>query len=171
MADEQKIIDGLVVSMQYVLHVNGELIDQSEAGEPLEFIQGAGHIIPGLERELLGMGVGESKAVTVAAADGYGEVDEEAFIEVPRDQFPDEVPAEVGLELQVRTEEGQTMAARIFKVTDESIVLDLNHPLAGKQLNFQVEITGLRAASEEELEHGHVHSSHHGHDHSHHHHD
>lgn len=170
MAEEQKIIDGLVVSMQYVLHVEGKLIDQSEEGEPLEFIQGAGHIIPGLERELTGMGVGESRSVTVAPADGYGELDEGAFIEIPREQFPDEVPAEVGLQLQVRTEDGQTMGATIQSVTDESIVLDLNHPLAGKQLNFEVTITGLRAATEEEMEHGHVHGNH-GHDHSHHHHD
>lgn len=169
MAEEQKIIDGVVVSMQYVLHVEGKLIDQSEEGEPLEFIQGAGHIIPGLERELTGMGVGESKSVTVAPADGYGEMDEEAFIEIPREQFPDEVPAEVGLQLQVRTEEGETMAATIQSVTEETIRLDLNHPLAGKQLNFEVTITGLRAATEEEMAHGHVHNSHH--DHSHHHHD
>ena len=169
MAEEQKIIDGVVVSMQYVLHVEGKLIDQSEEGEPLEFIQGAGHIIPGLERELTGMGVGESKSVTVAPADGYGEMDEEAFIEIPREQFPDEVPAEVGLQLQVRTEDGETMAATIQSVTEETIRLDLNHPLAGKQLNFEVTIIGLRAATEEEMAHGHVHNSHH--DHSHHHHD
>lgn len=80
--------DGQVVSMEYSLHVDGETIDSSQGREPLEFLQGAGNIIPGLEDELYGMEIGETKNVIVAAEDGYGELDPDAFIDVPREQFP-----------------------------------------------------------------------------------
>ena len=87
MSEELKVKDGHVVSMEYTLKVDGEVTDTSEGREPLEYVHGAGNIIPGLERELTGMSVGDSKDVVVAAADGYGEEDEKAFMDVPRDQF------------------------------------------------------------------------------------
>ena len=137
MSDEVvKIKDGQVVSMEYTLKVGGNVTDSSEGRAPLEFVHGAGNIIPGLEREMLGMAVGESKDVVVAAVDGYGEEDEKAFMDVPREQFPDEIPVKVGTELQVQNQAGQPMYARIDTVGDKSVRLDFNHPLAGKELPF-----------------------------------
>lgn len=155
--------DGQVVLMEYSLHVGGELIDTSAGREPLEFLQGAGNIIPGLEDELYGLEIGEAKNVTVAAEDGYGELDPDAFIDVPREQFPAEIPLEVGVELQVQDESGHPMMARIDSVDDDNVRLDFNHPLAGKELVFDVKIVGLRDATDEEMEHGHVHGSGHHH--------
>jgi FKBP-type peptidyl-prolyl cis-trans isomerase SlyD len=163
MSEELKVKDGHVVSMEYTLKVDGEVADTSEGREPLKFVQGAGNIIPGLEREMTGMAVGDSKDVVVAAADAYGEEDEKAFMDVPRDQFPEEIPMKVGTELQVQNQAGQPMYARIDVVGDKSVRLDFNHPLAGKDLHFSVKVVGLREASNEEKEHGHVHKPGHNH--------
>lgn len=149
--------------MEYTLHVDGQLVDSSEGRAPLEFLQGAGNIIPGLEEELYGMELGESKNVIVSAEDGYGELDPDAFVDVPRAQFPAEIPLEPGIELQVRDDTGRVLLARIDRVDDQNVRLDFNHPLAGKELNFQVKIVGLRDATEEELQHGHVHGEGHSH--------
>jgi FKBP-type peptidyl-prolyl cis-trans isomerase SlyD len=127
----------------------------------LEFLQGAGNIIPGLEQELYGMAVGESKNVIVQPDDGYGILDPDAFVDVPREQFPADIPLEVGVEIQVTDENGTPMNARIDAVSDDSVKLDFNHPLAGKELHFDMKIVGLRAATEEENEHGHSHNGHH----------
>jgi len=157
MSEELKVNDGHVVSMEYTLKVEGEVADTSDGREPLEYVHGAGNIIPGLEREMVGMAVGESKDVVVAAADGYGEEDEKAFMDVPREQFPEEIPVKVGTELQVQNQAGQPSYARITMVGDKSVRLNFNHPLAGKDLHFSVKVVGLRDATPEEKEHGHVH--------------
>jgi FKBP-type peptidyl-prolyl cis-trans isomerase SlyD len=155
-----KVADGQVIVMEYTLQVDGETIDTSAGHGPIEFIQGVGNIIPGLENALYGMAVGESKHVVVAPGDGYGEMDSEAFMEVPRGQFPEDIPLEIGTQLELHDEAGQPMVARIDQVGDSSVRLDFNHPLAGKELHFAVKIAGLRPASDEELDHGHVHSGH-----------
>jgi FKBP-type peptidyl-prolyl cis-trans isomerase SlyD len=157
MADDLKVDDGKVVSMHYTLHVDGQVVDTSDGGEPLQFIQGMGHIIPGLEHELYNMQVGESKNITVSPTEGYGETDETAFMDVPREAFPDNVPLEEGTELELRDQSGNQVHARIDKVSDQNIRLDMNHPLAGKELNFDVKIAGLRDATDEEVSHGHIH--------------
>ncbi len=158
MSDETKVDDGKVVSMHYTLHVEGKLVDTSEGGEPLQFIQGMGHIIPGLEHELYDMQVGDSKNVTVSAKDGYGEADADAFMEVPRDAFPDTVPLVKGTELELRDQSGHPVYARIDRVTEKDVRLNMNHPLAGKELHFDVTIAAVRPATEEEVSHGHVHT-------------
>jgi len=163
MTELKKVDDGQVVSMHYTLHVNGQVLDSSEGGEPLQFIQGMGHIIPGLEHELYEMKIGDSKKVVVAAKDGYGEIDTEAFMDVPRDSFPPEVPVEIGTELELRDQSDHPVYARIETITEENVRLNMNHPLAGKELHFDVKIADLRPATEEEVSHGHVHD--HGHDH------
>ena len=163
MMEQFKVDDGQVVSMDYVLQVYGKVVDSSEAGKPLQFIQGMGHIIPGLEHELYDMKIGENKKVVVLPKDGYGEVDPEAFMDVPRDSFPTDVPLEKGIELELREQSGHPMLARIDTISDESIRLNMNHPLAGKELHFDVKIAGLRQASEEEVSHGHVHDHEHSH--------
>lgn len=160
MSDVLTVQDGQVISMDYTLHVDGEVLDTSSGHEPLEFLQGAGNIIPGLEQELYGMAIGESKKVIVQPEDGYGVIDPDAFVDVPRDQFPDSIPMEVGVEIQVTDESGQPMMARIDMVGDDTVKLDFNHPLAGKELLFDVTLVGMRDATDEENEHGHSHNGH-----------
>ena len=160
MSDLLSVQDGQVVSMDYTLRVDDEVIDSSEGMDPLQFIQGAGNIIPGLEQELYGMVVGESKNVIVQPEDGYGTLDQDAFVNVPRDEFPENIPMEIGVEIQVTDEDGNPMNARIDSVNDDNVVLDFNHPLAGKELHFDMKIVGLRDATEEENDHGHVHDGH-----------
>lgn len=164
MAVINKVQDGCVVSMEYTLKVDGEVVDSSVGHEPLEFLQGGGNIIPGLEQALYGMSVGDSKKVVVAPADGYGEFDEEAMINVPRAEFPSEIPLEIGLELGVQDDEGNPMSAFVAEITEEAVLLDLNHPLAGEELHFDVKIVALREATAEELEHGHAHGDDHEHE-------
>lgn len=159
-----QVADDLAVTIDYKLTVEGNIIDSSEEEGPLDYLHGHENIIPGLERELTGMKVGESKKVTVAPEDGYGELDEEAVLEVPRSEFPDEVPLENGIELEVTDEDGDMMFATIVEVEEDFVKLDTNHPLAGKTLEFEVTVVDIRTATEEELDHGHVHS---GHDHHH----
>ena len=148
----------IVVSMEYTLHVDGEQIDFSAGQDPLQFLVGYGNIISGLEREMMGMKVGDSKDVVVHPADGYGEFDEEAFLEVPRDQFPKDMPLEEGLELTVRDDSGESRYARVDAIEGDRVTLNFNHPLAGDELHFNVKVVGLREPTAEELEHGHVHA-------------
>lgn len=155
--------DGVVVSMEYMLHVDGELLDSSEGQGPLQFLAGYGNIISGLEEEMRGMKVGDSKNVVVQPKDGYGEFDEDAFMQVPRDDFPKDMPVEVNAELTVRDDAGNARYARVDSVEEETVILNFNHPLAGDELHFHVKVVGLRAPTEEELEHGHVHEAGHHH--------
>ncbi len=162
MSKDKNVQNDLVVAIDYTLTVDNEVLDTSEGRNPLEFLQGHGNIIPGLEKAMLGMSIGESKDVTVKPAEGYGEIDEEAYMEVPTNQFPEHIPTEVGTELQVQNEEGQPVYARIEKVENNVAQLNFNHPLAGKTLHFKVKVVALREANAVELSHGHVHE--HGHD-------
>ncbi len=152
-----------VVSMEYTLHVDNEEIDSSKGQDPLQFLVGHGNIISGLEREMVGMKVGESKDVVIAPADGYGEFDENAFMDVPRDAFPNDLPVEEGAELTVRDDAGQARYARIDAIDGDTVTLNFNHPLAGDELCFNVKVVGLREPTAEELEHGHVHQDGHHH--------
>ena len=155
--------DGLVVSMEYTLIVDGEVLDTSDGVGPLQFLAGHDNIVPGLERAMIGMKIGESKDVVVSPEDGYGEFDEEAFMEVPRSEFPTDMEIEEGVELSVTAEDGKNQYARVESLTDETVSLDFNHPLAGAELHFSVKVIELRDPTEEELDHGHVHEE--GHDH------
>ena len=157
-----KVADDVVVSMEYTLTIDGEVVDSSKEDGPIEFLQGYANIVPGLESELYGLKAGESKEVAVAPANGYGEMDDEAFQEVARSEFPDEIKPELGMELQMRQGE-QIIEATVVEIGDETVKLDFNHPLAGKTLNFSVKIAGIRTATQEELDHGHVHSDGHHH--------
>jgi FKBP-type peptidyl-prolyl cis-trans isomerase SlyD len=162
--NEQVVADDMVVSMAYTLLVDGEEIDQAEEDEPLLFLHGHQNIIPGLERELYGMGIGDTKDVTVAPADAYGEIDLESREALPRDVLPPNYEPEVGDPLQLRdTESGEVFEVYVAEVGDDEVRVDFNHPLAGETLNFLVKIVDLRPATSEELAHGHVHE--HGHHH------
>jgi FKBP-type peptidyl-prolyl cis-trans isomerase SlyD len=153
----------VVVSMEYTLHVDNEEVDSSKGQDPLQFLVGHGNIISGLEREMMGMKVGESKEVIIPPAEGYGEFDENAFVNVPRNAFPSDIPVEEGTELTVKDDSGQPRYARIDTVEGDVVTLNFNHPLAGDELHFNVKVVGLREPSSEELEHGHVHQDGHHH--------
>lgn len=153
-----KVEKDLVVSMDYSLTVDGEMVDSSEGTEPIEFIQGFGNIVPGLEKELYGMAIGEKKSVLVPAAEGYGIYDPEAVLKVDRAEFPDDIPMEKGIEVSIQNEDGEVMVAVLEEFDAKTVTLNGNHPLAGKDLSFDITIAGLREATAEEIEHGHVHS-------------
>jgi FKBP-type peptidyl-prolyl cis-trans isomerase SlyD len=161
--NKDTVQDGLVVSMEYTLSVDGEVLDSSKDAGPLQFLAGYDNIVPGLEHEMLGMKIGESKDVLVMPVDGYGEFDEEAFVEVPRSEFPSDMELEEGLELGVSDEDGQNQVAFVESFNNEIVRLDFNHPLAGAELQFNVKVVGLREPTKEELKHGHVHDEDHHH--------
>lgn len=156
--------DGMVVSLDYTLRLDdGQVIDSSTDRETFQFLQGQGQIIPGLEKALYGMTVGEEKEVEVAPAEGYGETDPEAYQRVPRDVFPSDMDLSEGMGLHLQDQSGHTMEAYVAEISPEGVLLDFNHPLAGETLFFQVKVTGLRPGTSEELAHGHVHGDGHHH--------
>lgn len=135
---------------------NGDTLDQSN-GQPLAYLHGFGNIIPGLENALLGKSAGDKLTVTVEPADAYGEYSSDAVQEVPRANFQGVDNIEAGMQFQSQTEDGHVMLVTVRDVQDDIVVVDANHPLAGERLTFDVEITEVRDATEEELAHGHVH--------------
>ena len=161
--DKDTVQDGVVVSMEYTLHVDGELLDTSDGQGPLQFLTGYGNIIPGLENEMIGMKIGDSKEVVVQPADGYGEFDDQAFMKVPRSDFPKEMRLEVDAEINVRDDEDRARYARIENIEGDVVTLNFNHPLAGDELHFHVKVVALREPTDEELKHGHVHEAGHHH--------
>jgi FKBP-type peptidyl-prolyl cis-trans isomerase SlyD len=158
-----KAANGRVVSLHYVLtDDHGLLLDSSRERESFAYLHGYGNIIRGLETALEGSEAGFSSAIRVPPADGYGDYNPEAVFEVPRGQFPPEEDIQVGMQVQGEGAHG-ILNFTVVEVNDRGVVLDANHPMAGKNLNFQVEVLEVRAATEQELSHGHVHA--HGHDH------
>lgn len=151
--------DDLVITLDYILTVDGEIYDRSEEGEPIDILQGHRQIIPGLEQALYGLQVDDSLEVDIEPDDGYGEEDEQAYAAIPRHEFPEEIPLEIGVELQLRDKDGDELEAFIEAIDDEIVRLNFNHPLAGKRLHFWVKILGIRPATDEELEHGHAHAA------------
>lgn len=154
-----KVQDGAVVSLAYTLKVaNGEIVDYTEADDPLEYLHGADNLIPGLERELVGLTVGSKKDVRVNPADGYGEYDPEDVEEYEISEFPPGMKVELGMVVAIPDEDGSMVEAMVREITPTHITLDFNHPLAGQPLFFTVEVVAIREATPEELEHGHPHS-------------
>jgi FKBP-type peptidyl-prolyl cis-trans isomerase SlyD len=152
------IKDNSAVSFHYSLTDDeGQQLDSSAGKEPLAYLHGAGNIIPGLENALTGKAVGDSMTVAVSAAEGYGEVQQELIQDVPRTSFQGVEQIEVGMQFEAQTGQGGTVPVTVTAVTDETVTVDGNHPLAGKNLNFDVSIEAVRDATAEELEHGHVH--------------
>jgi FKBP-type peptidyl-prolyl cis-trans isomerase SlyD len=155
----QTVRDNQVVTLGYTLTVDGKVVDTSEGkgNAPIVFIQGAEQIVPGLENALYGMAVGESKTVVVPPAEGYGEYDPEGFDDVPRSEFPAEIPLKPGVVLNLRDNDGDVYETTIVSVNQDTVRLTFNHPLAGKELHFAVKVLEIREATPEEIEHGHVH--------------
>ena len=140
------IQDGSIVSVEYTLTDDGgAVIDTNVGKEPLTFIEGAGQIVKGLEQELLGLKVGDQKKVRVKPEEGYGLSDPAAFQEIPRDKILPE-GQKPGAMLMSKAPDGRTIPIRVHEVKDKTVVVDLNHPLAGKTLNFDVKIKDIKSA-------------------------
>ena len=154
-----QIASNCVVLIHYTLTNDaGETLDSSAGREPLAYMHGQGNIIPGLEAALVSRTAGDKLNVRVAPSDGYGDVDAALVQEVPRTALSGIDEVKVGMRLQTQSARGPQVVV-VTAVSDESVSIDANHPLAGQHLNFAVEITEVRAASAEELAHGHVHGA------------
>lgn len=152
-----KITNNSVVSIHFgVAEVDGSALDSTENGAPLDFIQGAGYLVPGLEAELAGKVVGYKFDVKLEAKDAYGEFQDELVQQVPRDLFEGVDSIEVGMSFQAETDQGPR-TVEVTDITDGMVSIDANHPLAGMALQFVGEVVAIRDATEEELEHGHIH--------------
>ena len=146
------------VAIDYTLTIDGGIVvDASEKGAPLWYLHGANNIVPGLEKELTGMTVGEEKTVVVSPAEGYGERLDERVHQVPKDQFPPGTDFALGDQVVAQSPDGHQVPARIAGIDAKEVTVDFNHELAGKELTFAVRIAEVRAASKEELAHGHIH--------------
>jgi len=146
-----------VVSIHYTLtNKAGEQLDSSIGAEPLTYLHGAGNIIPGLENALADKSVGDKLTVTIEPEDAYGERNEEHIQTVPREMFQGIDNIEVGMQFQADSSNGPAVVT-ITAVEGDQVSIDGNHPLAGEQLTFDVEITEIRSATETEMEHGHIH--------------
>ncbi len=146
-----------VIGFHYTLKDNeGNTIDSSVGKTPLLFLEASGQIIPGLEKELTSLSVGDKKKVEVKAADAYGEIIEDLKITVQKSQFPADKEIQVGDQFQVNNDP-QAPIFTVINIEGENVHIDGNHPMAGKDLVFDVELTEKRAASEEEIAHGHAH--------------
>lgn len=136
--------DGSAVSFDYTLtDDDGKVIDSSKGKQPMSYTHGKGEIIPGLEKELAGMPVGAEKKVTIKPEDAYGPINPQAFQEVPKEKLPPEA-LKVGTVLMAQGPQGQGMPVRVHEIKDKTVIMDFNHPLAGKTLSFDVKITDIR---------------------------
>lgn len=152
-----QIANNKVVSIHYKLTNDaGDILDSSEGQEPLAYLHGLGNIIPGLENALSGRALGDKFSVTVAPADGYGERDNEMVQSVPKSAFQGVDQILPGMQFQAQSPEGMQLVT-VIDVDGDEVILDANHPMAGITLTFDVEVTEIRDATAEELEHGHVH--------------
>lgn len=153
-----KVAQERVVSFHYTLTDDeGQQIDSSAGGEPLSYLHGASGLIPGLERELEGRAQGDQFQATIEPSDAYGEVNPALIQEVPLDMLAGVENLRVGMALQSQGPDGRVQQLTVDAIGDESATLNANHVLAGKVLHFEVEITEVRDATAEELDHGHAH--------------
>lgn len=153
-----QIANNAVVAIDYTLRdTEGEVLDASPEGQPLQYLHGAGNIIPGLEKALEGKVAGDDVDVSIPPADAYGERDERLQQDVPKSMFEGVEQIEAGMRFQAQTQSGPQVVT-VAAVTGDQVTVDANHPLAGQTLNFKVKVSDVRAASDEEIEHGHVHS-------------
>jgi FKBP-type peptidyl-prolyl cis-trans isomerase SlyD len=158
-----KAANDCVVSIHYTLTLaDGEVVDSSDDQEPLAYLHGHDQIIPGLESRLAGLEPGASVTVTVPSDEAYGPPDPEMLVEIPRSQFASDVDLTPGSQV-ISEGDGEPSVLTITEVRGDVVVLDANHPLAGKDLTFAVEVVEVRQATAEEIEHGHAHDGSHRH--------
>ncbi|CUB05575.1 MAG: peptidylprolyl isomerase [Tepidiphilus sp.] len=122
---------------------DGSVFDSSAGRDPLEFTVGAGQVIPGFEQAVEGMAVGQTKTVTIPSAEAYGERVAEAVLQVPREQLPPDLEPEVGQQLVMQSRDGRQIPIVVVEVTEDSITIDANHPLAGRDLTFEIELVSV----------------------------
>jgi FKBP-type peptidyl-prolyl cis-trans isomerase SlyD len=144
--DERVVKDGMMVSLDYTLKgTDGKVMETSKGREPLKYIHGQKMMIPGLERELTGMRVGGQKNVTVKPEDAYGKINPQAVQEVPREKIPENA-LKVGAVLAARSPEGMVVPMTVRQIKEKTVVMDLNHPMAGKTLVFDVKVVDIQPA-------------------------
>ncbi len=152
-----QVADNMAVSIHYTLtNSAGEQLDSSIGSDELVYLHGSGNIIPGLENALQGKSVGDKFQVAIAPEDGYGEYFQEMVQVIPRKMFEGVDNVEVGMQFHADVSSGPGIVT-VIKVEGDEVTIDGNHPLAGESLNFDVEVTDIRAATEDELAHGHIH--------------
>ncbi len=157
-APSHLVAAGKVVSIHYTLTDDaGVTIDSSQGGAPLAYLHGAGNIVPGLESGIAGRGIGDHFRVDVAPENGYGVRNPKGIDRVPRDAFPPDIELEPGMQFSAENERGDVVTTWIHSVEGDHVTIDLNHPLAGKTLHFQVTVAAIRDATREEMTHGHPH--------------
>jgi FKBP-type peptidyl-prolyl cis-trans isomerase SlyD len=152
------VSDDLVVTLDYTSRLSdGEVVatTTTEDQEVVEFLQGRGQIFQPVEQALYGMAVGDEKDVVVTPAEGYGERDPEAVALIPHGRFPPDIVPQLGMKLGVEDNSGQPFEAYVTGIRPDGVLLDFNHPLAGQTLHFEVRVSALRPATDEELAHGH----------------
>ena len=165
---DQLIADGHVVIMQYTLRSDdGEVLDASTPDDPMAYLHGAENIVPGLEKALTGKAVGYKGKISVSPEEGYGEREDEEPDAIPRKAFPPDMEIEPGMTFMAEGPNDEQAPIWVIAVEGDKIIVDSQHPLSGKTLHFEVEILGIRKASDDELEHGHPHGAD-GNDHHHH---
>lgn len=159
-----KVERGRVVRLHYTIRdESGATLESSRGGTPLLYLHGSGQLLTALESRIDGFSAGDVATVTVAPSEAYGERDPRGLIRAPRSTFPDDLDLEPGIEVQAETPEGP-LSFLVVEIDGDDVVLDANHPMAGKTLTFDVEVLEVRAATEDEMAHGHVHGpgGHHG---------
>jgi FKBP-type peptidyl-prolyl cis-trans isomerase SlyD len=158
MTNTDEVTDSCVGIFHYVLTDDqGEVIDESREGVPMPYLHGAGNIVPGLETAMAGRKVGEKFQVAVVPEEGYGVRVEDCMMTVPREQFPDDLPIEIGMPVMAEGGDGVPVTLWITNIGESDVTVDANHPLAGATLNFAIEVVGVREPTADELEHGHPH--------------
>jgi FKBP-type peptidyl-prolyl cis-trans isomerase SlyD len=153
-----------VIGFHYTLtDKTGTVLDSSIGDEPLYFLENSQQIIPGLEKVIALMNIGDKKKIEVLAADAYGDVNPELVVKVKKNQFPPDAKLTVGDQFQVNNDQHSPVFT-IMSIESDEVTVDGNHPMAGKDLLFDVEIIGVREATQDEVTHGHAHGAHgHGH--------
>ena len=157
MSHTPTVQDKMVVAIHYTLtNENGDELDTSIGFEPLYYLHGAMNIVPGLENALVGLSVGDKKNVVVAPADGYGEKRSQEPVAIARTNFPPNLEIQKGMMFHTEGPDGKPVPLWVADITDDAVLVDTDHPLAGVTLNFDVEIAEIRPATEDELTQGHV---------------
>jgi FKBP-type peptidyl-prolyl cis-trans isomerase 2 len=136
--DRPMIEKGRRVTLSYILKVNNDIIDEATKEQPFEYTHGDGKIIPGLENRLIGLKEGDRKEITIGPDDAFGPIDPKAFVEVPKEKLPEAV--EEGMQITAQGTDGETLKGTLREIKPDSAIIDFNHPLAGKELLFEIEV-------------------------------
>ncbi len=144
LAEDVVVANGKTVTFDYTLTVDGAVVESSQGKKPLQYVHGQGKIIPGLEKQLAGLKVGGEKKIVVKPEEAYGQIDPKAVKEVEKSQIPADIKLTVGTLLEMRDPNGNAFPAKVQEIKDKIVVMDFNHPLAGKELTFQVKIVDIK---------------------------